>query len=119
MHAILLLLILVPAPKSEPIKKCPYVGAWCFSWGASGEQTTHFYADGTCWSPEYESGVWSVDDDGALWFSERNNESQYVMVIDWQAGGGSGWRWETGELRGNVAVVIRRGEKLPPPREVQ
>lgn len=118
MHALILLLILVPAPKAEPIKKCPYVGAWTFYWGA-GEQTTHLYADGTCWSPEYESGVWSVDDDGALWFSERNNEIQYVMVIDWQDGGGSGWRWDAGELRGNVAVVIRRGEKLPPPREVQ
>lgn len=73
MHALLTaLLILVPAPKAEPAPINPIVGAWTFYWGG-GEQTTHFYADGTCWSPEYGAGLWSVDSDGALWFSERDN----------------------------------------------
>lgn len=64
-------------------------------------------------------GVWSQDDDGAIWFSERENTMHYVMSIDIAAGGGSGWRWDAGELRGNVAVGIRRGERLPMPREIE
>lgn len=117
MHAILLLLILVPAPKVEPIKESPYVGAFTFYWGA-GEQTTHLYRDGTCESPEYWCGLWSVDDDGAIWFSERNNTMQYVMAIDLKEGHGTGWHWSEGKTGNPVTVLIRRGEKLPPPREI-
>lgn len=92
-HALLtLFLILVPAPKAESAPQNPIVGAWTFYWGA-GEQTTFFHADGTCDSPEYGLGVWSIDADGAIWFSERGDVNQYVMAVDVAEGHGTGWRW--------------------------
>jgi len=113
-----ILFLLVPAPKDKPAPVDPLVGAWTFWWNA-GEQTTHFYADGTCWSPEYGSGTWQRDDDQAIWFSERDGTAQYVMVIDWATGHGSGWYWSRGELGSKVDVAIRRGERLPAPREAR
>lgn len=55
MQALLLILILVPAPKVEPPRPNPLIGAWALTWG-SIEQTTFLYADGSCWSPEYGGG---------------------------------------------------------------
>lgn len=120
MHTLLLLLlVLVPAPKAEPPKPNPIVGAWAIQWGFT-EQTTFFYHDGTCDSPEYGGGLWSVDDEGYIWFGERDNAAQYVMHFDAAAGEGSGWRVDsTGQITGRVDVRIRRGERLPMPREVE
>lgn len=115
-----LILLLVPAPKNLPPKVDPLIGAWALDWG-SIEQTTFLFADNTCDSCRFGCGLWSVDSDGAIWFSEQNNQAQYVMSIDWQTGEGVGWRWdrETGLCGGQVQVKIRRGERLMMPREIQ
>ena len=112
-------LILVPAPKSEPAPPSPWIGAWALDWG-SIEQTTHLRADGTCWSPEYGGGNWSVDDDGYIWFSERDGAAQYVMWVDLLEGTGQGWSMSSdGQLNVGPQVKIRRGERLPAPRVVE
>ena len=124
MNALLVVcLLLVPAPKSEPAKPHPLAGAWSFCWNDVIHQTTFLYADGTCYSPQFGAGKWSHSEaGGAIWFSERNNESHYVMVVDLLTGAGTGWSVDsdTGEVRGAVNVgMMRRGELLPMPRGVE
>lgn len=123
MSALLCLcLCLVPAPKAEPVKAHPLVGAWSFRWNDCINQTTFLYANGDCYSPQFGAGKWSHSEDGAIWFSERNDASHYVMIVDLLTGEGTGWSVdsETGEVRGAVNVgMMRRGELLPAPRLVE
>lgn len=116
MHALLLFLLLVPAPRNDQPKPIPFCGVWTFTWGA-GEQCTHFNRDGTCWSPQFGSGTWSLFE-GAIWFTEQADTIQYVMVIDIATGEGQGNRVDDEGCFGPpVPVLIRRGERLPMPRE--
>lgn len=122
MQTLCLLLILVPAPRTEPAPVNPLVGAWSFQWNEYVHQTTFLYADGTCFSPQFGAGKWSHSEDGSIWFSERNDASRYVMIVDQFTGDGTGWSVDadTGEVRNAVNVgMMRRGELLPMPREVQ
>lgn len=121
MHAIVLLcLILVPAPpraKVEP-PPSPWIGAQSINWGEC-RQTTFFYDDGTCWSPQFGAGTWVLVDD-SVWFTEQGGRMQYVMQIDPFSREGTGWHVNDEGQTGNVVEVkIRRGERLPMPREVQ
>lgn len=120
MHTLLLMiLILIPAPKTTPPAPHPLVGGYALQWGA-GEQSHVLHADGTCDSQEYGPGLWTQDDSGYIWFGERNNACQYVMHVDLATGQGTGWRVDDdGVPRGEVPVRIRRGERLPYPREVE
>lgn len=87
MQTLLLLLILVPAPKDNP----PFpVGSWSVEWGTLKQGMT-FYPDGTYSSPEYGVGFWTSDREGNIWFSEQNDSTFYTMWIDPQAGVGTGW----------------------------
>lgn len=124
MNALLLIcLLLVPAPKVEPAKPHPLVGSWSFNWNGCINQTTFLYADGSCYSPQFGAGKWSHDaESGSIWFSERNDASHYVMIVDHATGEGTGWSVssETGEVGGAVDVrMMRRGELLPMPRGVE
>lgn len=99
----LLLLTPIPRPEAQTPAPHPIVGAWAIDWGTI-EQTTIFHANGTCLSPEYGAGVWSQDDAGTIWFSERDGEARYLMRIDLLdgLGGGAGvWMptaWRLGPL---------------------
>ena len=126
MHTLLLLLVLVPAPKIEPPKLNPLIGAWSIDWtfvcGHTFRQTTFFNVDGTCDSPEYESGTWVEDADGYIWFSERNGKNKYVMRPDWESGTSSLWSiGEDGMPRLSATLRLWRGEYLHnvPPREIE
>lgn len=56
MHALLcLLLTLVPAPRTPQPET--FAGTYTFHWVAC-HQTTFFYSDGTCFSPQFGSGTW-------------------------------------------------------------
>lgn len=114
------LLILVPSPKAapKPVEAHPAIGARAIDWGQT-LQTTFFYEDGTCWSPEFSSGTWvSVDD--SIWFTEQGGRMQYVMRIDPFTGLGTGWHVDSEGVPGNaVEVKMRKGERLPMPREVK
>lgn len=122
---LLLALILVPAPRIKQAKPVPnpIVGAWAIDWGAC-QQTTFFRADGTCWSPEFDGGLWESElkDDGTaiVFFGERDNRCRYVMqfsLLD-LTGEGCSVPFVVGSDR-TVEVKIRRGERLPAPRVVE
>lgn len=115
------LLIAVPSPKQAPPPVDPLVGSWAIDWHPDTcLQTTFLYADGSCFSPEYGAGLWSQDDNGFVWFSERGNQSHYVMSFDLETGIGSGWCvGSDGEITGGREIRIRRGERLPMPRKIE
>jgi len=120
MHSLLLmLLILVPAPRVEqPKQPAPFCGAFTF-WWEGGEQCTHFDRDGTCWCDQYGSGTWS-EHEGAIWFTEQDGEEQYMMVIDPATGKGHGHFVDCDGCYGPpVLVLIRRGELLMMPRGIE
>lgn len=110
------LLILVPSPKAAPAPQHWVIGAQSIDWN-SCRQTTFFFADGTCSSPEFGLGTW-VDVDGAIYFTEQGGKNHYTMTIE----NGEGVGHSVGEngYGPAVEVKIRRGEYLHniPPREV-
>ena len=123
MNALLLILILVPAPKLEPVKPHPLIGVWAIDWGADWEcpirQTTFFYPDGACYSPQYDGGYWSIDADGRIWFSERDGRNPYVMLLDFVEGVGEVRAVNAGGLGSPTLLKVRRGEYLMMPRVVE
>lgn len=116
MQALILWLVLIPAPKAPPPPVNPLIGAWSISWGTI-EQTTFFRADGTCYSPEFGNGLWSQDADGYVWFSERDNTAHYVMRFDLDTGTGTGWSIAAdGQIKRGREIRLQRCECLPLPR---
>ena len=113
---LLLLLLLIPAPKPATPPVHPLVGAQAIDWGWT-RQTTFFRADGTCWSQKFGAGTWVGIGDGSIWFSERDGAEHYVMKL--VGGVGQGWRAIDGIAGDAVEVRMRRGERLPMPREVK
>jgi len=114
MQALLLILILVPAPKVEQVEPTPsIVGSWAIDWGSCPfRQTTIFHADGTCHSPECGNGLWWIDEFKQIWFQEYTS-NQYVMVADLRNGVGMvRWVSSTGELGTWTQLKLRRGEHL-------
>lgn len=117
--AILLLLILVPAPKMAAPEEATFpIGAQAIDWGAC-LQTTFFHADGTCCSPEFGAGTWVRLEDGKIWFSERDGAAHYVME-PYESGAWASWCVTDGQTGIAVEVKIRRGERLKVlPREIE
>lgn len=123
MYALLVLLLtLVPSPKAtpKPVEVCPIVGTWSIDWGENCKQTTIFREDGTCLSPEYGSGKWTISDDGnTIFFSEQNDTARYAMSVNLLDGIGDGCRIPFDyESDTAIPVKIRKGEYLHriPPR---
>lgn len=81
---LILMIILVPAPKDEPL---PFIGKWDVVWGNS-EQTMEFLKDGTYLCPKYGNGTWTIESN-VIYFNEGN--AFYGMVIDWDIGEGFGF----------------------------
>lgn len=114
MQTLALLLILVPAPKSQPVPTNPIIGPQAIDWGHV-EQTTTFLEDGTCSSPEFGRGNWCILEDGSIWFSERDGTAHYLM----DRVNGKGWCVTDGMHGFPVDVRIRKGERLQMPREAK
>lgn len=121
MQTLLLILILVPAPapKIEQARAHPIVGVWAINWGSCLTQTTTFYADGTCHSPEYGGGTWAEDADGRIWFSEQDGTEQYMIEsATFLDRTGSVWHYFNGQRCLSAELRMRPGEWLPMPREI-
>ena len=105
MKALVIVLILVPAPRAP----APFpVGDWIAQWSGITQQM-HFHPDGRYESREFGNGFWSMDSDGYIHFSERNNETHYVMLLDPRGGTGTGWRYsDCGEAASPVKVRLKR-----------
>lgn len=76
-----LLLILVPAPRDEPL---PFIGYWDAKW-SGGPQTMEFLPNGIYKCPTFCNGSW-VYDRGVVYFTE--GEASYWMIVDWSVGEG-------------------------------
>lgn len=85
--ALILLLILIPAPKDEPL---PFIGLWDVKWG-SCEQTMEFLPDGRYLCPRLGNGTWTYNE-GVVYFTE--GEVAYYMVIDWREKRGLGYKYD-------------------------
>lgn len=116
MQLLCLLLVLVPAPR-EPMAAFP-IGCWSAQWGSINQQMI-FYPDGSYDSAEFGSGKWSTNADGWIWFSERNDQSHYVMWLDEKTGTGTGFSHclNDGTYGSEVNVRLMLREVLPMPRE--
>lgn len=109
MQALLLCLILVPAPQGTPRDAAPFpIGGWDCSWGAC-EQDMWFSPEGYYYSERFGGGYWHLDRDGYLWFTERNDTAPYVMRLNPKTLEGKGWSRNkaTGELSGEVRVILK------------
>jgi hypothetical protein len=108
MQALLLILVLVPAPRETP----PFpVGEWQAEWCGSKWDVT-FFPDGTC-NSNYGRGFWASDSDGNVWFSEQADTSHYSMSIDQRSGVGVGWfhSRSTGSYHNEVKVKMIRKKR--------
>lgn len=126
--AILLLIVLVPAPKDkgpvDPLSPTECViGYWTVNWGESIRQGCYFLDNGTYCSPEFGSGPWHSDGVSTVTF--REGQSWLVLVIEtYNQNLMTGyvrymtWDGHIGEVR--TTLTMRRGERIRiDPREVK
>lgn len=100
----------VPAPRDR-VQAPSIVGAWDLTWGSGLQQST-FLADGSCNSPQFGAGSWSLGADGSIWFGEGDDRCRYVMGIDWGTFTGRGaWIDSEGSQGGWVDVSLKRRVK--------
>lgn len=89
--ALILLLILIPAPKDEPL---PLIGLWDAKWSYT-PQTMEFLPNGRYLCPKYGNGSW-VYERGIVYFTE--GEVAYWMVVDFTEGRGLVGTFDSGTV---------------------
>lgn len=125
MHSILLfLLILVPAPKTEPPH--PAIGVWQIEWG-NLRPTVTLRADGTAefigdFAGKFEGRGWTARegfDTVTIWFSEGEFQFSYNAEFVPATGTGTGSRTANARVVWDAPIRLRRLELLPMPREIK
>lgn len=96
MFALLVGVLLYPAPAQKPAATFQIVGDFSMAWGTLEQPRTSFTADGKYSSPHWGSGDWRpmvADDDGLLTLEFQEGDSWYVLQVD-RNGVGTGARLE-------------------------